>query len=151
MSTGGKMTHVPYKGSSQAVTDLLAGTVPVMFAPASTVLPFIHDGKLKALATTGSTRSRIAPDLPTIAEMGVKNYDTRIWFGIAAPAGTPAPVVHKLADAVDQAIDSDIVKEQLAAQGIDPYKGDAKAYAEQIARELKKWSAVIKSAGIEPD
>ncbi|HEX4329766.1 MAG TPA: tripartite tricarboxylate transporter substrate binding protein [Burkholderiales bacterium] len=151
MSTGAKMTHVPYKGSSQAVTDLLAGTVPVMFAPASTVLPFVHDGKLKALASTGATRARIAPDLPTIAELGVKNYDTRIWFGVAAPAATPAPVMRKLAEAVDAAVASDSVRDQLAPQGIEPYRGDARAFAEQIDRELKKWSAVIKAAGIQPD
>ncbi|HEY4372831.1 MAG TPA: tripartite tricarboxylate transporter substrate binding protein [Burkholderiales bacterium] len=151
MSTGAKMSHVPYKGSTQAVTDLLAGTVPVMFAPASTVLPFVRDGKLKALASTGATRAHIAPDLPTIAELGVKNYDTRIWFGIAAPAGTPAPVLRKLYEATDGAVASETVRDQLLPQGIEPYRGDARAYSEQIDRELKKWSAVIKAAGIKPD
>jgi tripartite-type tricarboxylate transporter receptor subunit TctC len=151
MSTGAKMTHVPYKGSAQAVTDLIAGTVAVMFAPASTVLPFVRDGKLKALASTGATRARIALELPTIAELGVKNYDTRIWFGVAAPAGTPAPVLRKLFNATDAAVASDTVRDQLLPQGIEPYRGDARAFAAKIDRELKKWSAVIKSVGIQPD
>ncbi len=89
--------------------------------------------------------------MPTIAELGVKNYDTRIWFGVAAPAGTPAPVLRKLFDATDAAVASDTVRDQLLPQGIEPYRGDARAFAAQIDRELKKWSAVIKSAGIQPD
>ncbi|MES2183097.1 MAG: tripartite tricarboxylate transporter substrate binding protein [Pseudomonadota bacterium] len=151
MSTGTKLTHVAYKGSAQAVTDLLAGTVPVMFAPASTVLPFIKGGKLIALATTGAQRSRIAPDLPTVAEAGVKGYDTRIWWGFVAPAGTPAPVIKTLADALDKAIDAPEVKEQLLNQGIEPFKGDGKAFAAHMAAETKKWTQVVNTAGITPD
>lgn len=151
ISTVTKMTHVPYKGSAQAITDLLSGSVPVMFAPASTVLAFIKAGKLKALATTGTERSAIAPDLPTVSEAGVKGYDTRIWFGIVAPAGTPEPVIKVLATALDKAIDSAEVKEQLSNQGIEPFKGNGKAFAEHMTLETKKWTEVITTAGIAAD
>jgi len=148
MTTGAKMTHVPYKGSSQVMTDLLAGSVQVMFAPASTVLPYIKEGKLTALATTGNERSRIAPDLPTVAEAGVKDYDTRIWFGPVAPAKTPQAVIGTLAAALDKALDSQDVKDQLAAQGIEPFKGDAARFSAYMASEMKKWAEVIKASGI---
>ncbi len=150
-TVGSRMTHVPYKGSSQAVTDLLSGAVPVMFAPASTVLPYIKDGKLRALATTGVERSRLAPDLPTIAERGVKDYDTRIWFGVVAPAGTPEPVIRRLAFAVNGALDASEVTSQLAVQGMEPFKGDAKQFSEHMRREMTRWAALIKSRGISAD
>jgi len=148
---GSRMTHVPYKGSSQAVIDLLAGSVPVMFAPASTVLPYVRDGRLKALATTGAERSRIAPELPTIAEKGLPDYDTRIWFGVVAPAHTPEAIIGTLADAVNRALDSQEVMDQLAAQGIEPFKGDAKQFSGHMQREMTRWATLIKSRGITAD
>ncbi len=148
---GSRMTHVPYKGSSQAVTDLLSGTVPVMFAPASTVLPYVKDGKLRALASTGVERSRIAPDLPTIAEKGLPDYDTRIWFGVVAPAGTPEAVVRKLADAINRSLDAPDIRDQLALQGIEPFKGDAKRFSEHMQKEMTRWATLIKSRGITAD
>jgi tripartite-type tricarboxylate transporter receptor subunit TctC len=151
ISTATQLTHVAYKGSAQSLTDLLSGGVPIMFAPASTVLPFIKTGKLTALATTGSERSRIAPDLPTVSEGGVKGYDTRIWFGIVAPAGTPESVIKVLSAALDKTTDSADVKEQLTNQGIDTFRGDGKAFAEHMAQEIKKWTVVVTTAGIVPD
>ena len=151
MTTATKLTHVPYKGSAQSTTDLLSGVVPMMFAPASTVLPFVKSGRLKALATTGAERSRIAPDLPTVSEAGVKGYDTRIWFGIVAPAGTPVSIIQVLEVALNKATDSAEVKEQLLNQGIEPFKGDGKAFADHMARETKKWTEVVTSAGITAD
>jgi tripartite-type tricarboxylate transporter receptor subunit TctC len=151
MTTGAKMTHVPYQGSTQATTDLLAGSVQVMFAPASSVLPYIKEGKLKALATTGAERSRLIPDLPTVAEAGAKDYDTRIWFGMAAPAHTPDSAIKVLSAALLKALDSQEVKDQLAAQGIEPYKGDPAQFSEQMAKEMKKWAQVVKAAGIKPE
>ena len=147
-TTGTRMTHVPYKGSGQAVTDLLSGTVSLMFAPASSVLQHVKDGRLKALATTGADRSKIAPDLPTIAEAGVKDYDTRIWFGLVAPAGTPEAVIRKLADAVERTLESPETVRLLAAQGIEPLHGDARQFSEHMRREMQKWAALIKSRGI---
>ena len=151
MATHSKMVHVAYKGSAQATTDLLSGGVPVMFAPASTVLPFIKAGKLKALATTGLDRSKIAPELPTVSEAGVKGYDTRIWFGLVAPFGTPEPILKLLFNLLDKSLDSAEVREQLFHQGIKPFKGNGKAFSEHMAKEIKKWSEVINTAGITPD
>jgi tripartite-type tricarboxylate transporter receptor subunit TctC len=147
-SIGSRMTHVPYKGSSLALTDLLSGAVPVMFAPASTVLPYIREGRLRALATTGAERSRLAPDLPTVAERGVPDYDTRIWFGVVAPVRTPGPVIERLAAAIDRALESPDVKDALAVQGMEPLRGDARRFAEQMRREMTRWSTLIRSRGI---
>jgi tripartite-type tricarboxylate transporter receptor subunit TctC len=142
------MTHVPYKGSNQALTDVLGGSVPVMFAPAATVLPYVKDGKLRALASTGAERSRLVPDLPTIAERGLPDYDTRIWFGIVAPARTPDAVIRKLADALRRTQDSNDVRELLAQQGMEPFRGDARAFSEHMQKEMTRWSTLIKSRGI---
>ena len=151
MATNSKMVHVAYKGSAQATTDLLSGGVPVMFAPASTVLPFIKAGKLKALATTGLDRSKIAPELPTVSEAGVKGYDTRIWFGLVAPFATPEPILKLLFNLLDKSLDSAEVRDQLFHQGIEPLKGNGKVFSEHMAKEIKKWSEVISTAGITPD
>ena len=145
---GSRMTHVPYKGSNQALTDVLGGSVPVMFAPAATVLPYVKDGKLRALASTGAERSRLVPDLPTIAERGLPDYDTRIWFGIVAPARTPEAVIRKLADALRRTQDSNDVRELLAQQGMEPFRGDARAFSEHMQKEMTRWSTLIKSRGI---
>ena len=104
---GIKTVHVPYQGSPQAVTDLLAGRVSMMFSPASAVLPHVKAGKLKALASAASKRPSAAPDLPTMAEAGVPDFDTSIWFGLMAPVGTPRPIIDKLAAAVNEALKSD--------------------------------------------
>jgi tripartite-type tricarboxylate transporter receptor subunit TctC len=148
LSLNTKMTHIAYKGSSQAVNDLLSGAVPVMFAPASTVIPLIKDGKLIGLATTGSERSSLLPDIPTVAEGGIKNFDVRIWFGLVAPKGTPAAVVKALGDALMKAVDSPDVIDQLAKQGIEPFKGDGAFFSKYMSQEMAKWAAVISSAGI---
>ncbi len=151
MSTNSKMVHVAYKGSAQATTDLLSGGVPVMFAPASTVLPFIKSGKLKALATTGVERSKIAPDLPTVSEAGVKGYDTRIWFGLVAPSGTPDAILKTLLTSLEKSQDASDVREQLFHQGIETFKGNARTFSEHMAKEIKKWTEVVTTAGITPD
>ncbi len=147
-SIGSRMTHVPYKGSSLAITDLLSGTVPVMFAPASTVLPYLRDGRLVALATTGAERSRLVPELPTIAERGVPDYDTRIWFGVVAPAHTPQALIEQLSASIDRALDSPQTRDALLAQGMEPLRGSARSFADQMRREMTRWSTLIRSRGI---
>src|SRR5262249_141278 len=119
---GIKMLHVPYKGSSPAVTDLIGGQVQVMFSPASTVMPHVRSGKLKALAPTGATRAATAPDLPTVAELGLKGFETAVWFGFVVPAGTPAEVVAKLNTATHDALDTPAVRELFRSQGIEVVK-----------------------------
>jgi tripartite-type tricarboxylate transporter receptor subunit TctC len=145
---GVKLVHVPYPGSAQAVTDLLAGRVQVMFSPASTVLPHVADGKLKALASTQLKRTSVAPNLPTMAEAGLEGFDTSVWFGLLAPAGTPPDAIAKLNRSVNEALRSDDVVALLRAQGMDPLGGTPDAFAHYIVSETEKWAHVIASAGL---
>ncbi|MFZ9508943.1 MAG: tripartite tricarboxylate transporter substrate binding protein [Burkholderiaceae bacterium] len=146
---GVRMLHVPYKGSSPAVVDLLAGQVLTMFGPASTVLPHIREGKLKALASTGLTRASSMPDLPTVDELGLKGFETSVWFGINAPLNTPAAVIEKLAAAVNAAQDSAEVQAQFKTQGIEVVRAGPSNYAALIRSETDKWARVIKAAGVQ--
>ena len=148
---GIKMLHVPYRGSTPAVTDLLGGQVQVMFSPASTVLPHIRAGKLKALATTGAKRTAIAPDLPTVEELGLKGFETSVWFGFLLPVGTPPDVVAKLQTATQAALDQPDVQNLFRAQGIEVVKSTSDEFARYIRSETSKWAKVIQTAGIKPE
>jgi len=148
---GIKMLHVPYKGSSPAVTDLLGGQVQMMFSPASSVMPHIRAGKLTALASTGAKRAAIAPDLPTIDEVGLKGFETEVWFGFVVPVGTPPDVVSKLNSATHAVLDSPEVQEQFRAQGIEVVKSSPDQFARYIRSETSKWAKVIQTAGIKPE
>jgi tripartite-type tricarboxylate transporter receptor subunit TctC len=143
--------HVPYKGSSEAMTDLLAGRVSMMFAPASTVLPHIRSGKLKALASTGSKRSPVVPDLPTISELGLKEFESSVWFGLVAPLNAPADVQATLANAVQAAIDSPEVKSQLMAQGIEVVRAGPQEFGQYIRAETAKWGEVMQGSAVKLD
>lgn len=145
---GVQMSHVPYPGSAQAVTDLIAGRIQVMFSPASTVLAFIKQGSLKALASTEAKRTSIAPDLPTMSEAGLKGFETSVWFGILAPTGTAPEVVTKISAAVNDALKTDEVLKPLHAQGMDALGGSPDEFARYIASETDKWARVIKIAKI---
>jgi tripartite-type tricarboxylate transporter receptor subunit TctC len=145
---GVQMTHVPYPGSAQAVVDLIAGRVQVMFSPASTVLSFIKQGSLRALASTESKRTSIAPDLPTMAEAGLPGFETSVWFGILVPTGTPTSVITKLADATNKTLKDPDVLRLLHAQGMDALGGTPDEFSRYIASETAKWAGVIKNAKI---
>ena len=113
-----KLVHVPYQGSPPAVTDLLGGRVSVMLGVASTIMPHVEAGRLKALASGSAKRPQIAPNIPTIAEAaGLPDFDTNVWFGLVAPAGTPRAVIEKLAAAANAALKSDDVAAKLRAKG----------------------------------
>src|SRR5262245_26364275 len=148
---GVKLVHVPYKGSSQAVVDLVAGRVSLMFSPASTVLSHIKSGKLRALASTGLARANAMPELPTLSESGLQGFDTGVWFGLLAPAKTPPAVVDRLAKATAEARGSAELKSQFAAQGVDCLGGGPKEFADYIGQEIVKWAKVIKAAGVKLD
>jgi tripartite-type tricarboxylate transporter receptor subunit TctC len=148
---GVKLLHVPYKGSSNAVTDLLGGQVQAMFAPASTVLPHIRAGKLKALASTGLRRADMFPDLPTVDELGLKGYETSVWFGINAPLGTPPAVIEVLRTGILAAQDTADLQAQFKAQGIEVVKRGPREYGDYIKAETDKWSRLIKSADIKSE
>ena len=145
---GIKLVHVPYAGSAQGITDVLAGRVTVMFSPASTVWPHVQAGKLKALATTQPQRAAMAPDLPTMAEAGLQGYDAGIWVGLLAPAGTPPAVIDKLQRAANEALQSPEVLTPLRAQGADPLGGSPEAFARHIDSEIKKWTSVAAATGL---
>jgi tripartite-type tricarboxylate transporter receptor subunit TctC len=136
---GVNMLHVPYKGTGQAVSDLLAGTIDVMFAPAQTVMPHMKGGKVAALAVTSAKRGKAVPELPTIAESGVPGYAAVGWFGLLAPAATPKPILAKLAADVGAALnDAEVVKTMLAA-GAEPAEGTPEEFGRFIQDELTKW------------
>jgi len=151
LMTGVKLTHVPYKGSPQAMTDLLAGRVQLMFAPASTALPHIKAGTLRALASSGVARAAAAPDLPTIAESGLPGFDTSLWFGLLAPASTPRDIVLRLNREIARVLAEPEVKAQLAGQGIDPMNGTPEQFAAHIREETMKWARVVQASGARID
>jgi tripartite-type tricarboxylate transporter receptor subunit TctC len=150
-SAGIKLVHVPYKGSSQAVTDVLAGNVALLFTPASTVIPHVASGRLSALAVIGRQRLAALPDVPTLAEQGIAGFESGLWFGLNAPAGTPPAVIERLNAEVRRVFGLADVKAQLAAQGIDPAPGSAEAFATFIRQETQKWARVVRESGTKVD
>jgi tripartite-type tricarboxylate transporter receptor subunit TctC len=148
MMAGTKMVHVPYSGSAQAVTDLLAGRTQVMFSPASTVLQYVESGQLVALASSESTRATAAPNLPTVAEAGLPGFDTSVWFGLMGPAGIPPEIIAKLSAGINEALKDDDVTKPLHSAGLDIKGGTPEQFAAFIAGETKKWNDVVTAAGL---
>jgi tripartite-type tricarboxylate transporter receptor subunit TctC len=146
--TGVKLVHVPYKGSPPAVTDLLGARVSIMLGVASTIMPHVQAGRLKALASATAKRPHIAPDVPTIAESGLPDFESSVWFGLLAPAGTPRPIVDKLAAAANKALKSDEVVAKLKKSGFEPLGGNPDEFGKFIARETVKWGDAAKAAGL---
>jgi tripartite-type tricarboxylate transporter receptor subunit TctC len=146
---GVELLHVPYKGTGQALTDLLGGQVSAMFGPAPTVIAQVQSGKLRVLGSTGAERSKLFPDIPTIAESGVPGYEAVGWFGLFAPAGTPAPVLAKInADAVRLLNTPDVVQ-RLAQHGAEPAGMSADAFRDYVNRDTRKWLDLAQRAHIE--
>jgi tripartite-type tricarboxylate transporter receptor subunit TctC len=145
---GVQMVHVPYAGSAQSITDLLAGRIQLVFSPASTVVQHVRDGKLVALATTEKKRAAIAPDVPTMSEAGLPGFDTGLWFGLLAPAGTPKAAIDKINAAANQAIKSEQAIKALQPQGIDLLGGTPDEFTRYIASEMERWNKVAHAAGL---
>jgi tripartite-type tricarboxylate transporter receptor subunit TctC len=145
--TGIEMTHVPYRGSAPALTDLIAGTVHVMFDNMPSSLPHIQAGKLRALGVTTAQRSHALPDVPTVAET-VPGYEASAWFGVGAPKGTPADVIDKLNKEVNAALKDEKVKARLAELGGNLIPGTPADFGKVIGEETDKWAQVIKSANV---
>jgi tripartite-type tricarboxylate transporter receptor subunit TctC len=145
---GVKITHIPYTGSPQVVTDLLAGRIHGYFSPASTVMGHVKAGKLAALAVTDAKRSTFMPELPTMIEAGVADCVSVLWFGIAAPAGTPEPIIDKLSKAANEALKSDEVFKSLHAQTVEVLGGSPEDARKHMEAEQKRWSAVVEHAGL---
>ena len=140
---GIKMTGVLYPGSAQTATDLIAGRIQVMFAPASSVVGFIKAGTVKPLATSQAKRASIAPGLPTVAESGLPGFNTGLWFGVLAPAGTPAPVIDRLSKSINDSLKDPGVVNALKTQGFDPLGGSPDDFARYIKSETERWAQVI--------
>ena len=145
---GIKLMQVPFQGSPQIVTDVIAGRALATFVPASTVVGQIAAGKLRALATATHKRCRALPDVPTLEEQGMPDFDTSLWFGLLAPAGTPQPVIDKLADTAPKAMQTPKAQEALRKQAFEPFNGGPDEFADYIRRETSRWTAVAHAAGL---
>jgi tripartite-type tricarboxylate transporter receptor subunit TctC len=146
--SGTYLVHIPYKGSSGARTDVIGGQVEMMFDAVTTMVEQVRAGKVKAIATTGKTRSDVLPDVPTLSESGVPGYEATIWLGIMAPKGTPKAVVDKLNEAVSKISSQADVKATWAKQGAVPLVMSPEAFEKYARDDIAKWAKVIKSAGI---
>jgi len=145
------LLHVPYKGTGQAVTDLLAGQIDLLFAPAQAVLPHVKAGKLKALATTGARRPETIADLPTVAEAGLPGYEAVGWFGLLVPAATPRPVVEKLSADANKVLADRETRTRMQAVGADPAGNTPDEFARFIRDDQAKWAKLMREAGIKPE
>jgi len=145
-----EMVHVPYKGSAPANIGVVTGEAQLVFSSPAAAIGLIKQGRLRALAMSGSTRSAMVPDVPTMSEAGVKGYDATSWYGLLAPAGVPRAAVQKLGEESARALATPDLKERLIAQGIDPAKGGNEEFAAVLAAELPKWERVIAAARIPP-
>jgi tripartite-type tricarboxylate transporter receptor subunit TctC len=149
--TGVSMTHVPYKGSAPALTDLMGGQVQLMFDNLPSSLPFIKAGKLRALAVTSAARSTALPDLPTLQEAGVPGFEASSWFGVLAPAGTPREIVLRINGEVAKWLATPEARDKLASQGAIAAGGTPDDFVRHIAAETAKWAKVVKASGAKVD
>ena len=148
---GVNMVHIPYMGSSGARTDLIGGQVNMMFDAITTMAEFVKNNKVRAIATSGHTRSAIMPNVPTIAESGVPKFEATIWLGVMAPKGTPSEIVNKLNQVFTKIINKPDVKDLWATQGAYPMTKTPSEFDKFLAADVNKWAAVVKSAGIKAD
>ncbi len=148
--TGADVTHIPYKGTQEVITDLLGGRVDYYFAPISAALSNIRDGKLRAIAVSSAKRSSSLPDVPTMAESGVPGFEFTLWFGVWGPAGMPADVVDRISKDVNRALADPGVRERLAKLGNDPMSMTPVEFNQFVRREVDDYARIIKAAGIKP-
>jgi tripartite-type tricarboxylate transporter receptor subunit TctC len=146
-----KLVEVPYRGSGPAALDVLAGQVPLGLVDLPAALQQIKAGKLIAFAVTSPQRLPMLPDVPTVAEAGLPGYDSTGWFGVVAPAGTPAPVIARLNAEITAALNDEGIKASMRALGVEPAPSTAEAFDAYIKSETQKWAKVIKTAGIKLD
>jgi tripartite-type tricarboxylate transporter receptor subunit TctC len=142
---------VPYKGSGPAMTDLVAGHIEVLFDAFSSLYPFVQDGKVRALAITSAKRSPLAPELPTLTELGLPKVDVTSWQAIVVPAGVPPAVSARLVDAVHKVLAKPAIQAQLAKQGVEPVPSTPQELSTYADAEMKRWKAVAQTAGVKPE
>lgn len=154
MQTASSFLHIPYRGTAPSVNDLLAGQVQVLFTGVPALLPHIRSGKMRALAVSSPKRLALLPDVPTVAESGVagtRGFEADQWYGLVAPAGTPADVIALLNQHVNKALAAEEVRARLAAEGAEATPATPQAFGQLIAREIPRWAAVVKTARISLD
>jgi len=145
------VVHVPHKGSAEARTDVIAGNVQMMFDAITTMAPLVQAGKVRAIATSGNTRSSIMPDVPTLNEAGVPGYDAVIWLGMMAPAGTPKAIIDALNAAIQKIVSAPDVKEAWAKQGAVPMHMSPEVFGKFMQEDIQKWARVVKISGARVD
>ncbi|MCI0752323.1 Bug family tripartite tricarboxylate transporter substrate binding protein [Teichococcus vastitatis] len=151
LKTGAPLVHVPYKSGAQAVTDVIGGTVPMTIYQVTAVLPFVRDGKLKALSTTSAKRLEIAPDVPTAIEQGVADFDVAAWHGLFAPAKLPTPVRDRIYAALREALFAPELQEQLRNQGLIPVGSNPAEFRPWLEQDIAKWREVVRISGATAD
>ena len=149
--TGTKLVHVPYKGSGPALVDLMGGQVDMMFDAISTIISHVNAGKLKALGTTGKSRSAVTPNIPTVSEAGLPGYEATIWLGLMAPAATPRPILERLSGAVNKVINAPEVKENWSKQGAVPMGMTPDEFGKFVRDDATKWAKLVKDTGMKVD
>jgi len=147
-AAGVKITHIPYKGTGPALVDGMAGQVHMLFGNVLSSLTHVKAGRLRALAVTTAQRSRVLPDLPTITESGVPGYENSTWFGLLAPAGTPAAVLGRLNSELVKASRSPDIVERIAPDGGEPVGSTPEEFGRHVAAEIIRWRKVVKDADI---
>ena len=148
---GAKAQHVPYRGSVPALTDVIAGQIPIMIVDLAVAIPAINEGKVKIYGVTSTERIKAMPDVPTIAEAGVPGYGGTPWFSVVAPAGTPRPIIDKLNRVLTTFISRPETQDKMNALAISPWTSTPDELAQFIPAEIKKWAQVVKDAGIAPE
>jgi tripartite-type tricarboxylate transporter receptor subunit TctC len=148
IATGTDLVHVPYKGGGPALVDVIAGQVAVYFASVPAALPHVRAGRVRPLALTGPRRSKTLPDLPTVMEAGVANYESSAWYGLVVPVKTPAPVVAKLNTDVVRLLNLPEVRERLESQGTDLAASSPREFGRHIRSEIARWGEVVKAAKV---
>jgi tripartite-type tricarboxylate transporter receptor subunit TctC len=146
--TGTELLHVPYRGSGPAVVDLVAGRITMMFDATPSLLPFITAGKLRALAAASPQRHRLLPDVPSFAELGYPGMDIALWYGVAAPGGTPAPIVQRLNAELIKILSTPDIRKGLTEQGADVQGGTPEEFVAFMRNESARWGTVVKRAGV---
>jgi len=148
---GISVTHIPYKGSSGARTDIVGGQVQIMFDAVTTMAPMAKEGKVRALATSGKTRNAITPDLPTVSEAGVPNYESTIWLGLMAPRNTPPEIVSKLNAEIRKIVAQADVKDTWGKQGAVPMSMSVAEFDKYLKADIAKWATIVKASGAKAD
>jgi len=143
-----KVVHIPYKGTGPAQTDTIAGTTQLLFGSVATTLPFVKQGRLRALAVTTPKRISAAPEVPTVAEAGVPGYDVVLWHGLIAPKGVPKAIVDKLNKAANDVVKAKEMEEKLAGEGVTPAGGTSEGFGKLIKADIARWATVVKQANV---